>query len=184
MNILALSGSLRAASINSAFCRAAARLASPPLQVEVFTGLNDLPLFNPDLETSPARAVLDFRRAVAQADAMIIASPEYAHGISGVMKNALDWLVSFEGTVGKPIALINTSPRAQHGYQALREVLLTMSTRIIPEASITLPLLGACTTEEDMLATPEISQTIRNALAALVKALSRPAASGPNFPLQ
>src|SRR5437763_8085646 len=106
MNVLAISGSLRDASINSAFCRAAARLARAPLRVAVYPGLGLLPLFNPDLEASPPLAARELRSAVTSADALIIASPEYAHGIPGALKNALDWLVSHEGIVDKPIALV------------------------------------------------------------------------------
>ena len=140
MKILAISGSLRAASINSAFCRAVARLAPADIRVTVFQGLGDLPLFNPDLELRVPGTVQEFRAAVAAADALLVASPEYAHGISGVMKNALDWLVSFEGTVHKPVALVNTSPRARHAYESLHEILRTMSATIIDEACVSVPL--------------------------------------------
>jgi NAD(P)H-dependent FMN reductase len=183
MNILALSGSLRAASINSAFCRATARLAPDSLQVSVFTGLGDLPLFNPDLDSNPPSSVQAFRTAVDQAGALLIASPEYAHGISGVMKNALDWLVSFEGFIDKPVAIINTSPRAQHACASLREILQTMSAEILTEASVALPLLGTCITEEAMLASPEVSRRIRDTLETLAASLSGASESGPNFPL-
>jgi chromate reductase len=183
MKILAISGSLREASINSALCRATARLAPPEMVVSVFAGLGGLPLFNPDLEAAPPAAVEAFRAAVDQADALLIASPEYAHGISGPMKNALDWLVSFEGAVGKPIALVNTSPRARHAYEALREVLQTMSTTVVAGASPALPLLGACTTEEAMVASPDVSGAIRSMLDALASHLSGGGAVGPNFPL-
>src|SRR6185503_483846 len=101
------------------------------------------------------------RSAIAGSSALLVASPEYAHGISGVMKNALDWLVSFEGFVDKPIALINTSPRATHAYEALREVLQTMSAAIVPEASVTIPLLGAGLTEDDMVNSQAIAPKIR-----------------------
>ena len=120
MKVLAISGSLREASINSAFCRAAAQLAPTGIKVTFFSGLAALPLFNPDLEAAPPPAVQSLRAAISENGALLIASPEYAHGISGPMKNALDWLVSFEGTVGKPIALVNTSPRARHAYESLR----------------------------------------------------------------
>jgi chromate reductase, NAD(P)H dehydrogenase (quinone) len=170
VNVLAISGSLRAASINSAFCRAAARLAPPAMRVSVLAGgLGDLPLFNPDLEACPPGAVRKLHAAVESADALIIASPEYAHGISGVMKNALDWLVSFEGAVGKPVALVNTSPRAHHADDALREVLHTMSACIITNASV--PLLGACTSEEAMLASVEVCRSIDALLKALAEHL-------------
>src|SRR5215470_19853575 len=171
MNILAISGSLRTASINSAFCRAASRLAPAPLRVSVFAGLGILPLFNPDLETDPPHAVREFRMAVANARALVIASPEYAHGVSGVLKNGLDWLVSFEGFIHKPVVLVNTSPRAHHAYDALREILQTMSANILSEASITLPLLGACTTEDAMMSSLEIAPRIRGILLSLARAL-------------
>ncbi len=167
MKVLAVSGSLREASINSALCRAAARVAPPGLEVTVFAGLGGLPLFNPDLEDALPAAVEAFRVAVGQADALLIASPEYAHGISGPLKNALDWLVGFEGTVGKPIALVNTSPRAGHAYEALREVLETMATCIVAGASCAIPLLGVCTTEEAMVASPDVRAAIRATLDAL-----------------
>ena len=183
MKVIAISGSLRAASINSAFCRAAARLAPPTLQVSFFDGLRSLPLFDPDLEADPPRPVREFRASVAEASALIIASPEYAHGVSGAMKNALDWLVSFEGFIDKPVAIVNTSARAKHADDALREVLRTMSANILAEASVTLPLLGSCTTEAAMLSSAEVAQQIRSALAALAAAISGSRDSGPAFPI-
>jgi NAD(P)H-dependent FMN reductase len=149
----------------------------------VFEGLGLLPLFNADLEPEPPRSVTLFREAVAAADALIIASPEYAHGISGVLKNALDWLVSYEGFVEMPIAVINTSPRAHHAYDSLLEVLKTMSATLVAEASISVPLLGGCVTEAQMVGTPAISSQIRGALAALESFLQSGARPGPSFPI-
>jgi NAD(P)H-dependent FMN reductase/GNAT superfamily N-acetyltransferase len=167
--VLALSGSLRAESINSAFCRAAARLATPPITVSVYSGLGSVPLFNADLDGDPPPSVRALRSAIEGSAALIIASPEYAHGISGVIKNALDWLVSFEGFVGKPIALVNTSPRATLAYEALGEVLRTMSANIVPEASVTVALLGAGLTEDEMVRSPMVAGKIRGVLAALAR---------------
>lgn len=180
---LAISGSLRTASINSAFCRAAAKLAALPLQVVVFTEIGHLPLFNPDLEADPPDSVVAFRNAIGRANALIIASPEYAHGISGVLKNGLDWLVSYEGFVDKPIALVNASPRARHAFDALHEVLRTMSANILSQASVTLPLLGSCVTEEAMLASREVSESIARSLAALTAALMEQGHPGATFPV-
>lgn len=168
-SILALSGSLRSESINSAFCRALSQLAPRGTNLVCHQGLGDLPLFNPDLEIAPPGGVVTFRESVAAADALLIASPEYAHGISGVMKNALDWLVSFEGVVGKPVALVNTSPRAHHAHDSLAEVLRTMSLDIVGAASLAIPLLGYLRTDREMAASLEVSAaaaTIFGALAA------------------
>jgi NAD(P)H-dependent FMN reductase len=147
-------------------------MAPSELPVRVFDGLGALPLFNPDLESAPPAAVIEFRAAVDASAALLIASPEYAHGVSGVMKNALDWLVSCEGTVNKPVALINTSPRAHLAYEALTEILRTMSLDIVAAASVAVPLLGHCVTEEAMLASPEVSGAVRQTLAALSAHLS------------
>lgn len=181
--ILAVSGSLRAASINSALCRAASRLAPPGLSVQVYAGLGDLPLFNPDLEANPPATVRAWRDAVGASDALLIASPEYAHGIAGPMKNALDWLVSHEGTVGKPISLINASPRAHHAYLALREVLRTMSTMLVPAASPIIPLLGIFSTEAAMIESPDVRHAIVAALEALAEHLSGGFGTNPVFPV-
>ena len=183
MNVLAIPGSLREASINAALCRAAAQLAREPLRVSVFS-LAALPLFNPDLEAAPPPAVHRLRAAVARADALVIASPEYAHGISGVLKNALDWLVSFEGTVNKPIALVNTSTRAHHAADALREVLKTMSTDVMEDACLDVPLLGTAVTQAAMLESAELRLTIETWLASLADCLAArladPTASDPH----
>jgi len=183
VNVLAIAGSLRAASINAAFCRAASRLAPPGIAISCFQGTGSLPLFNPDLEQRPAPVVEAFRAAVGAADALLIASLEYAHGISGVMKNSLDWLVSYEGFIAKPFAVVNTSPRAHHAHAALLEVLRTMSATLVEEASIAIPLLGSCTTEEQMIGTLAIATQIRGALVALHSFVSLGARTGPSFPV-
>lgn len=135
---LAVSGSLRAASLNRCMLEMAAQCAPAGLEIRLFDGLGALPLFNPDIEATDPPAVAHLRHSIASADAVLIASPEYAHGVSGVMKNALDWMVGSEAMVGKPVLLWNASPRATHALAALRETLLVMSARLIPEAGLCL----------------------------------------------
>jgi len=183
VRVLALSGSLRAASINTAFCRAAARLAPPGTQVIVEGGVSELPLFNPDLEASLPAAVRRFHEAVASADALLIASPEYAHGVSGVLKNALDWLVSIEGVVGKPVAMINTSPRAHHAQDSLAEILRTMSLNLVAGASVSVPLLGYCNTEQSMLDSEQVRSAVARMFGELAATLAARDPQGPSFPL-
>jgi chromate reductase len=167
IKILGLSGSLRAASINSTLLRAVAKLALPSMEVSIFQGLGELPLFNPDLEAHPPANVTSFFRAVAEADTVLIASPEYAHGVSGTIKNALDWLVGFEPFASKFVAVLNTSPRAYHADLALRETLHTMAANIVEDASIYIPLLGANLDESIIAATPAFAGAIRNSLRAI-----------------
>lgn len=185
MKILALSGSLRSASVNSALLRATARLAPPEVRVTVFRGLGELPLFNPDREANPSGAVVQFRSQVADSDALLIASPEYAHGVTGTMKNALDWLVSFEPFAYKPVAILNASPRAHHADEALREVLRTMAAAVVEPASVTIPLLGAQLDEDGMVATSSVAAAVRESIAALYEAVVlRRTSTDPSFPLR
>jgi NAD(P)H-dependent FMN reductase len=171
--ILAVTGSLRAASYNTLALRAAALVAPSGVQVRVFDGIGALPLFNPDLDDAPLAPVAAWRAALDAADAVLVASPEYAHGVSGVLKNALDWAVSMPTFPGKPVALLNTSPRASHAQAALREILATMNARLVPEASIALPLLGSGLDLDGILARPDLVQALRGAVAVL-------AAQGPD----
>ncbi|MBS0580348.1 MAG: NAD(P)H-dependent oxidoreductase [Proteobacteria bacterium] len=182
MRILGVSGSLRAASLNSALLRTAVRIAPPGVEVRLLRGIGELPLFNPDLEGQPPAAVIALRAAVDAADALLIASPEYARGVSGLLKNALDWLVSHEGFVGKPVALLNASPRAHHAQAALRETLRTMSALLVEEACAAIPLLGSGLAEAAMAEAPAVTVPLRRSLEALRDAPGA-SAQGPAFPL-
>lgn len=167
MKILAISGSLRAASLNSALLRAVARLAPADISVVLYRGLGDLPLFNPDIEASNPPPVAELRTQILSADALLIASPEYAHGVTGAMKNALDWMVGCEAFVHKPVALLNASPRAVHAQAALRETVTMMSACIVDEASITVPILGSSLSEDGIVLHPKISASLLAALFVL-----------------
>ncbi|MDL2355794.1 MAG: NAD(P)H-dependent oxidoreductase [Pseudomonadota bacterium] len=183
MNILAISGSLRAASINSALLRAAKCLAPPGMELAIFGGVGALPLFNPDLEANLPAEVIALHTAVADADALLFASPEYAHGVTGAIKNTLDWLVSFEPMVGKPVAVLNASPRAHHADMALRETLKTMSAVIVEAASLSIPLLGAKLGEAGMIDDAPVAAAIRHALSALDAAFAEgPTGQAPASP--
>lgn len=127
--IVAMSGSLRDASVNMALLREISKHAPHGVSFEI-ASLRVLPLFNPDLEIDLPDVVAAFRAQVMAADAAVIASPEYAHGISGVLKNALDWLVGDTGFLNKPVLVLNAAPRAHHADDALKEILATMSARL------------------------------------------------------
>ena len=92
MKVLGISGSLRAGSHNRRLLRAAADLLPPGAELEIFEGLGAIPPFNEEDEGSPPTAVLALKRAIAEADVVLIATPEYNHSIPGVLKNALDWV--------------------------------------------------------------------------------------------
>ena len=109
--ILAISGSLRQRSLNSAALRAAADLAARRgIPVAIDESVRALPQFDPDLEPRPPDAVQRFREACAGADAVLLAVPEYAFGIPGAFKNALDWTVGSGALHRKPVALLSVAP--------------------------------------------------------------------------
>ena len=171
MQILAISGSLRAASINTVLLKAAARLAPADVEVIVYGGLGGLPHFNPDLDKDPAvPAVADFRSKLRKSAAVIFSSPEYAHGVPGVLKNALDWLVASGELYEKPVALFNASPRSTCAQASLLETLMVMMAKVVPEACITAPLLGQNLDEFEVVKHPEFSRQLRAALAFFVDA--------------
>jgi chromate reductase, NAD(P)H dehydrogenase (quinone) len=185
MRLLAISGSLRRASTNTATLEALARVAPEGVKVLVYRDLAKLPPFNPDddVEDRPKpEPVETLRMLVGASDAIVIAAPEYAHGLPGALKNALDWLVASETFAGKPVVLINTSPRAFHAQASLREILATMAARLIPEAFASLSLTGKSMTAEEVLADPANARRLKESLDALIEMLSqadRPAAYPP-----
>jgi chromate reductase len=150
MNVLALCGSLRAASMNRRLLEASARVAAP-FRIE-FGDVGALPLFNPDLESRLPAPVGMLHAQLERADALLIASPEYAHGVTGVLKNSLDWLVSFPPFVEKPVAIFNASPGSVHADAALREILTTMSAKLVADACVALPLRGTGPTVDSIVA--------------------------------
>ncbi len=110
--ILGFSGSLRAASYNRALLRAASEEAPEGMTIETFD-LADIPLYNKDVEDhGDPEPVASFKEAISRCDAVLIATPEYQHGISGVLKNALDWASRPPGASvmeGKPAAMMGAS---------------------------------------------------------------------------
>jgi NAD(P)H-dependent FMN reductase len=169
MRILAISGSLRAASANSRLVEALALVAPPGVEVAIYTGLGDLPHFNPDLDgDAPPAAVLELRRQIGLCHGLVICSPEYAHGVAGTMKNALDWLVASLEFAGTPVALINASPFSEFAQPQMRETLTVMSGEVVDAASLTVPLQGGKMTAAEVAADPEMSARLRAALEALV----------------
>ena len=130
MNFLAISGSARQASTNTALLRALQTAAGAAHAITIYDRIAELPVFSPDLEhVSLPRLVTVFAQSIADADGLIIASPEYVRALPGGLKNAIDWLVSRDELVRKPIALAHASHRGDDMLQQLRMVLGTVSER-------------------------------------------------------
>lgn len=135
MTILAVCGSLQAKSMNLSLLKAAATLAPPGAQLLIFDGLRDLPHFNVDLESSGAPAsVRRWRQALADCDAVLIASPEYGFSLPGALKNGIDWVIPSGELERKVVAITAAAPgpeRGRRGLQALRDTLSALSVTLV-----------------------------------------------------
>jgi NAD(P)H-dependent FMN reductase len=133
MRLLAIAGSFRATSSTMALVHAAVRLAPPGVEIDVYDGVGQLPHFSPDLDVEPLPpAVAALRTAIGACNGLVIATPEYAHGMPGSLKNALDWLVSATEPIDLPVLLISASPSgAAHAHAQFSEVLRTMNLRLV-----------------------------------------------------
>jgi NAD(P)H-dependent FMN reductase len=144
--------------------------------ISISTLIGALPLFNPDDDTegaAPGPAVVGFRKAIAGADGLIVCSPEYAHGIPGVLKNALDWLVSEENFAGKPVMLLNISPVSTYVHAQLAEVLRTMSARVEMDGVYTVVVPRAYRSAAQVRADAGIMRGLDQALRAFVDVVGR-----------
>ena len=165
VRVLAISGSLRRTSSDSALVEAAARLAPDTVEVSIYRGLAELPPFNPDLDGDSApEAVTRFRATLQASYAVLISSPEYAPGVPGVVKNALDWVVGSGELMNKATALVNASARANHAWASLAETLAVMSALVILEASITVPLDGKTLHANGIAGDAQFSTALRSAI--------------------
>jgi len=134
VKILAISGSLQRKSSNLTLLERAVAQAPAGVSISIYDGLRALPQFNPDLEeASELPIVHELRAAIASADALLIASPEYGHSLPGALKNAIDWLIGSGELERKVVAITAAVPhadRGRRGLQALADTLGAVSARI------------------------------------------------------
>jgi chromate reductase, NAD(P)H dehydrogenase (quinone) len=174
-HLLTVAGSLRAGSSNATLLAAAAQLAPADLAVTAYRALGDIPAFNPDREEAAdglPTAVTRWRAALAAADMLLISTPEYAHGIPGALKNALDWVVGSGELVGKPVGVINLSAASRFAFPQLIEVLTVMSANVVPAATVVLDLPRRGVDAVQLAADPAVAATLRAVIAALLAAVS------------
>lgn len=133
LRVCGVAGSLRSDSFNLALIRAAVELAPAGVEVEVFDGLADIPLFNQDMEAQgDPVAVTALKTAIRESDALLIATPEYSGGVPGVLKNALDWAArkgidQASALDHRPVAIMGASPGRLGTARAQPELRHTLS---------------------------------------------------------
>ncbi|TDD77731.1 NADPH-dependent oxidoreductase [Actinomadura darangshiensis] len=175
--VLMICGSLRKGSTNEAALRTALAVAPAGLDGTLYTGMGDLPHFNPDDDRDPLDPVVaDLRAAIGAADALLICTPEYAGALPGSFKNLLDWTIGGGEIYEKPVAWLNAaSPAAPTGggdaHASLRKVLGYASAAIIEDACARIPVTRPDVGEDGLVRTAEPRERIAGALAALAAAL-------------
>ena len=172
VRLLLVSGSLRAASTNSAVVRTAQLVAPAGIATTVYDGVADLPPFNPDDDADPLHpAVADLRARIHRADGVLFSTPEYAGALPGAFKNVLDWMIGDDqarSIAGKPVAWINASVRdATDAHESLRKVLGYASAEIVERACVHIPVATALVDADGVIADDAVRTRITASLAAL-----------------
>jgi chromate reductase len=174
MNVLAISGSLRSESYNTGLLRALAEEAPAGVEVRLWTGLRELPAYDADEDVEPGPATVEaLRDAVAAADAVIFATPEYNSSVPGALKNALDWAsrpFASHSFRNKPVAVLASSAGAFGGIWAqaeLRKVLGAMGARVT-DVEVAVGHAAEKFSPEGELVDPSVRQQLRDALQTVL----------------
>jgi chromate reductase, NAD(P)H dehydrogenase (quinone) len=178
--VAGIPGSLRQGSLNKALLRAAVELAPAGMEIKTYAGLGDIPPYNDDVFTKgDPEAVAALKAAINEADAMLIATPEYNYGVPGVLKNAIDWASRPSGNSvlnRKPAAIMGCSPglggtiRAQH---ALRQSFVFTDTYVMQQPEIKIPSAAQLFDESGRLSDENTRQHVKKFLQAFVAWVER-----------
>jgi chromate reductase, NAD(P)H dehydrogenase (quinone) len=166
VKLLGISGSLQARSANTALLEVARAVADSDVEIVVFDRLADVPALNPDID--PAPAVVDtFRALVQSADGLIIATPEYAHGLPGSLKNLLDWMVGSGELYGKRVVIVSAAPAEERGKYArgdLERTLGAQGASVLASRTIAVPTSVRGSECQD----PGIRDAVKEVLATFI----------------
>lgn len=173
VNILAICGSTRQQSANHLLIEAIGRLSEERFSIQLFDDLTGIPHFNPDLDlpdsAAPA-AVERFRQRLKSADGVLICTPEYAIGVPGTLKNAIDWTVSSMSLSGKPVALITASTSGFKAHASLLGTLLIVESKIAPNAQLVIPSIKTKLTTRGEIIDGETLDRVHSLIDALFAA--------------
>lgn len=171
--IIAISGSTRQNSVNLSLINAIVELTSDKLDINIFQRVSDIPHFNQDLDTSdPPEKVTDFRRQLKEADGILICTPEYAMGVPGSLKNAIDWTVSSMEFSHKPVALITASSVGQKGHLSLMETLKVIESDI-PESSQLVISFVKTKVKDNKITDADTLEQVKKVIESLLKTIEK-----------
>lgn len=177
MKILGISGSLRKGSYSSALMHAAALIQVSGIDFIIAKSLDRLPYFNMDIDSeNPPDAVREWRREIETANAVLFFTPEYVHNIPGVLKNALDWLVSSHEICQKPVAVISSAPNymgAEKAHASLSHILDVISGNLMIDACFKFPAVNRMFDNKGNLMDPDTIAKLAKSLSILSNICSK-----------
>jgi NAD(P)H-dependent FMN reductase len=171
MKILAIPGSLRANSSSNAVLKVIATMIPDEISFTVYEGIGSLPHFNDPADVP--ETVVDFRNQIRVADAVLICTPEYAFGVPGSLKNALDWTVSSGEFIDKPVALITASSQGEKGHAALLLILTAISAQLVEDASLVISFVRAKLDENGLIKDQLTKTNLQSAVEKFIKAIRK-----------
>ncbi|GHN01046.1 NAD(P)H dehydrogenase (quinone) [Cytophagales bacterium WSM2-2] len=168
--IIAISGSTRQSSSNLNLINAIIDLTKDKFEISVFNRIDELPHFNPDLDNeTPPEAVKSFRKQLKDADGILICTPEYAMGVPGTLKNAIDWTVSSCEFSHKPVALITASSQGENGHASLLKTLKIIESNITDETQLVISYVKTKVSRDNKIT----DQTTLSQVNSLIDALNK-----------
>ncbi|MEO5564989.1 MAG: NADPH-dependent FMN reductase [Chitinophagaceae bacterium] len=167
--ILAISGSLRAGSSNNTIIKLVAAMAPRHIDFVIYDGLINIPPFD-DVDNEP---VDKFRQLIKEADAVFICTPEYAFGVPGALKNALDWTVSSGDFDKKPVALVTASSVGDKGHASLLHTLTALSANVVPGGTLLISFVRAKLNDKGQITDKATEEAIRSVLASLINEIEK-----------
>jgi NAD(P)H-dependent FMN reductase len=173
--ILAICGSTKSSSINLCLIRAIADLTTGIFDVTIFNHIDKIPHFNPGLDNeNPPDEVRQFRNLIKEASGVLICTPEYAMGVPGSLKNAIDWTVSTCDFSDKPVVLITASSHGFKGHQALLETLKIIECNITDETQLVIPFVKAKVSYESKITDQKTLDEVNKLIIAFSKLTKQP----------
>ncbi|MDO3625096.1 NADPH-dependent FMN reductase [Mucilaginibacter sp. BT774] len=168
-NIFAISGSLREGSSNHSLLRLLGKLIPSGINYTIYGGLRDIPAFDPGLDDdTPPSAVSDLRKQLSQANGIIICTPEYAFGVPGALKNALDWTVSTGSFCGKPTALITASTGGENAHAAMIKILGAIDAKLAPETTLLIQFVRSKMDADSNVTDADTAQKLEDLLKVFI----------------
>lgn len=172
--ILAISGSTRESSTNHRLINAISEISKEIFDIQLYKGIAFLPHFNPDNDQENVdKEITHFRELLKVSDGVIICTPEYAHGVPGTLKNAIDWTVGTNDFFHKPTLLITASTDGKYGHHALLETLRVIEAENIDELQLLISFAATKITHETKIIDEDLLSEIKKLIADLNKTIEK-----------